>query len=219
MRIAAQRVEIGHPELDMGRACGNMDSRELILVNSLLRRLCQKYYEFPIIKKHLRKNRIDLTGRVILDAGCGSCYSCVLIASEFHPRELLAFDVMSQQVETARRKRRASKLFVGDAGNIGLRSAAFDAAFMVDVLHHIPAWKNAVMEICRVLRPGGVLLLEETSKETLDGGERYFGLYHPVESRFEWPELVKVIVESGFHVVDRWETYMGHHGSFLCVKR
>ena len=48
-----------------------IDSKELRVVNSVVREFCQKHYEFRAFKQYLKYNHIDLTGKVILDVGCG----------------------------------------------------------------------------------------------------------------------------------------------------
>lgn len=46
----------------------------------------------------------------------------------------------------------------GDATRLPLASAAFDAVLAVHVFHLIPLWREALAEVVRVLKPGGVLL-------------------------------------------------------------
>ena len=47
----------------------------------------------------------------------------------------------------------------GDATRLPFRDAVFGAAVARHVLHLIPRWQDAVAELARVVRPGGVLLL------------------------------------------------------------
>jgi SAM-dependent methyltransferase len=51
-------------------------------------------------------------------------------------------------------------LLRGDATDLPLRAASFGAVMASHVLHLIPAWKDAVDEAVRVLRPPGVLLVD-----------------------------------------------------------
>lgn len=53
----------------------------------------------------------------------------------------------------------APRLVEADATRLPLANAAFDAALSVHVLHLIPNWPQAVAELRRVLRPGGVYVL------------------------------------------------------------
>jgi ubiquinone/menaquinone biosynthesis C-methylase UbiE len=52
------------------------------------------------------------------------------------------------------------RLAVADAIRLPFRPRSFGSVIAAHVLHLIPAWRTAVREIVRVLRPGGVILLE-----------------------------------------------------------
>jgi hypothetical protein len=56
------------------------------------------------------------------------------------------------------------------------------------------------MEISRVLRPGGILLVEEP---------RY---------RFTWTELEQGIAQAGFEVLAMERFFLGYFRSYLCRK-
>jgi len=69
-----------------------------------------------------------------------------------------------------------------------------------------------------VLKPGGVFLIEEPDKVTLDRSERYLKIYHPQKSRFEWPEFTKGLTQSGFLITENRKIYFGFIKSFVCFK-
>ena len=196
-----------------------IDKKELRLVNTSLRGFFQRHYEFRTFKEYLRKNHIDLTNKVILDVGCGSGYSSELIIQELQPKELFAFDIMPEEVELAKQRGLSANIFVGDVTDIKLPSEKFDAVFIFDVLHHVPEWRTALKEINRVLKSGGVLLVQEPNKKGLDGIERYFKIHHPKESRFEPPEFIEGLEEYGFRVVDKRKLYVGLFQSCMCIKK
>jgi ubiquinone/menaquinone biosynthesis C-methylase UbiE len=70
--------------------------------------------------------------------------------------------------------------------------------YIFGILHHIPPWQQALKETARVLKPEGVLLLEEP-------------LY-----RFTWPELEAGIREAGMEIVERKAWLFGYFQSYLC---
>jgi SAM-dependent methyltransferase len=48
-------------------------------------------------------------------------------------------------------------LCAGDAAHLPFRDGSFDGIWCIGALHHMPAWRAAVAEAGRVLRPGGTL--------------------------------------------------------------
>jgi SAM-dependent methyltransferase len=195
-----------------------IDRRELGVINSAVRGFCQKHYEFRSFKRYLKDHQIDLTGSVILDAGCGSGYSSQLIVEGLQPKELYAFDVLPEEIELARCRNLPVNFFVGDICDTLLPSDRYDAVFAFDVLHHVPEWRFALKELNRVLKKGGVLLVHEPRKRALDNLERILKIQHPVESRFEWPELSGALSEAGFRIVQRRDLYLGLFLTCLCIK-
>ncbi|MBN1953576.1 MAG: class I SAM-dependent methyltransferase [Anaerolineae bacterium] len=184
-----------------------MDRTQLQVVNSRIRQLFQKYYEFRIHTRYLRQHQIDLTGGVILDAGCGSGYSTRLLVETFQPSEVYAFDIMPEQVELAKQQGLPAVVTVGDITAIDFPAQKFDAAFAFFVFHHAPDWSQAIAEVHRVLKPGGVLL----------GGEPKGK--HDEEVAFEWTSFVQELERSGFDVVESKNMYLGFFNSFMAVKR
>jgi SAM-dependent methyltransferase len=55
----------------------------------------------------------------------------------------------------------AAPVVQGDATRLPFRDGSFGAAFAVHVLHLIPAWREAVGELVRVVRPGGTILVSQ----------------------------------------------------------
>jgi ubiquinone/menaquinone biosynthesis C-methylase UbiE len=59
----------------------------------------------------------------------------------------------------------------GDATRLPYPDAAFDAAVDVNVFHLVPGWQDALREVGRVLKPGGVLLHGWTDTPHTDDGK------------------------------------------------
>jgi ubiquinone/menaquinone biosynthesis C-methylase UbiE/uncharacterized membrane protein YbhN (UPF0104 family) len=102
-------------------------------------------------------------GRRGLDVGCGQGWYVARM------REL-AFDVEGidesmAQVEAARRHvDDLAAIAQGSALNIPAPDASYDFAYCINVLHHLPSTadqQRAFAEIERVLRPGGLLFVQE----------------------------------------------------------
>jgi len=183
------------------RADMRLGKFEFMAMNNPLRRWSQKHVEFKIFKDQLNKAGIELNGKAIMDGGCGSGYSTGLIVSEFHPSRIEAFDFMPEQIALAKKRNLKVDFAVGDLTKIDAADGSFDAVFIFGVLHHIPEWTEALCQISRVLKPGGVLLVEEP---------RY---------RFNWNDFESGIGQAGFEIVDMTNIYFAwDFRAYLCRK-
>ena len=191
---------------------------EFIAMNNPIRRWIQKIIEFRLLAGFLKKHNIDLSGSVILDAGCGSGYSTKLIGSRYGPRELVAFDIMPEQIELAKKRYMKAMFFVGDVTEINSPSDKYDAVFVFGILHHVPEWKRALREVYRVLKPKGILLIEEVNKDGIGFVEKYLHFSHPKESRFDWPQFVEELQVVGFDIIEDSKIIFSVFHAYLCIK-
>ena len=90
----------------------------------------------------------------------------------------------------------------GDAGRLPIAANAVDAAITVDAFHHMPDQQAVVAEAARVIRPGGVFVIQEFDPShplgwLLVRAEHAIGM----GSTFYTPsELADLLVEAGFEV-------------------
>ena len=173
---------------------------EFLAMNNPLRRWHQKHIELKIFKDQLKKAGIELNGKVIMDGGCGSGYSTELIVNEFHPSHVVAFDFMPEQIALAKKRNLKVDFTVGDLTKIDSADGTFDAVFIFGVLHHIPKWTEAVSQISRVLKLGGVLLVEEPGH------------------KFDWNDFESRIRQAGFETVTIRKYFAWDFGSYLRSK-
>jgi len=173
---------------------------EFWAMNNPLRRLRQKYGEFPLLLKLLKLHDITLAGKVIMDMGCGSGYGTELIVKELKPSQVIAFDLMPEQIKLAQKRQLPVDFRVGDATAMEAADSSCHAVFDFGILHHIPLWRKALAETQRVLVPKGVLLIEEP--------HRMFG----------WAEFERGIQQAGFQILERRKWYGGFLRFFLAQK-
>ncbi|HVN49303.1 MAG TPA: class I SAM-dependent methyltransferase [Bacteroidota bacterium] len=174
---------------------------EFAAMNNPLREWRMKHQEFPLLHQMLQKHQIDLTGRRLVDMGCGSGYSTILLLQQFSPSHLTAFDIMPEQIALARKRNLNIDFNIGDATAIDIPDASCDAVFDFGILHHIPLWRKALSESARVLTGGGIMFIEEPHK------------------LFEWDEFEEGIQNAGFTILERKQWYFGFFRFFLAQKQ
>lgn len=73
----------------------------------------------------------------------------------------------------------------GDARHLPFASGSFDSGTCLDVLEHLPRPEEAISELARVIRAGGILVLETPNSELLK--ERLLGLLRRLGLRQRQP--------------------------------
>jgi ubiquinone/menaquinone biosynthesis C-methylase UbiE len=173
---------------------------EFYAMNNPVRRFIQKHGEFRVFKHFLKKQNINLSGKVIIDAGCGSGYSSNLIMDAFNPSELIAFDIMPEQIAIAQKRYTNITFKTGDLTEIKIPDSTTDAVFVFGILHHIPEWRKALRNISGFLKRAGVFLVDEP------------------KYRFTWNEFEQGIRDSGLSICER-KNFLGPlFRSYLCIK-
>lgn len=96
------------------------------------------------------------SGRDVFEAGCGTGLLLKEVAGI--ARRALGLDLSRGMLEPARD--RGLKVVQGSLVSIPLPSECFDLVYSMKVLAHVAPIEDAVSEMCRLVRPGGHLLLE-----------------------------------------------------------
>ena len=173
---------------------------ETLAVINPLRPLVQKYFEGQqLFRMGGTANRAK-----VLEIGCGSGSGIDLLFDTFKVREVDAFDIDFEMLKRTKRKRRLRslpvKLWVGNTRQIPLADASYDAVFDFGTLHHVHDWQSALLEIHRVIKPGGRFYVEEITRQFIVHPVWRFLLDHPQENRFDRRELVEELKKAGFDV-------------------
>lgn len=99
---------------------------------------------------------------VLADIGCGTG-SLTFELARFAQRAIgvdLSKEMLRRARAMAKQRGLANVEFrQGDALKLPLESGSVDAAFCVMVLHFLPAPADAVKELCRIVRPGGAVIV------------------------------------------------------------
>jgi len=110
----------------------------------------------------------------VLDCGCGAGDVSALLTE--HARVVVSLDVAQANVVQTRRNllERFGRAMVLRAGaeELPFTDGQFDAVILADVIEHIPRRAQAVAELARVLRPGGLLIMATPDRRVLETIEK-----------------------------------------------
>ena len=98
-------------------------------------------------------------GERVLEVGCGTGHLAAAVAARSGATEVHGVDLASVYVEYARRQYPDPRLVfrVGDACALDYPDRTFDRVLSMLVLHFVPRAGDAIAEMRRVARPGGIV--------------------------------------------------------------
>ena len=179
-----------------------LNSLEFVLMNNALRAASQRYVETP----RLIGPRGSLTGKRVLEIGCGRGVGMEILLS-LGAEHVTGFDLDPKMIALAEKRltryRNRAHVFVGDAEAIDAPDASVDAVVDYGVIHHIPNWKQALKEIARVLKPGGIFYFEDLLKGLISTWPAPLFFDHPQATQFYGREFRLELESTGLRV-QKW---------------
>jgi ubiquinone/menaquinone biosynthesis C-methylase UbiE len=124
-----------------------------------------KYYvemKVKLLREELENRVPELSGRALLDVGCGTGLAEELFATE--ERYLIGLDLAGDMLQIAKaRCDRASFVCADGSGGIPFPDNTFDAAFCFALMHHLrrDQRRRMMREIARVIKPDRYVLTFE----------------------------------------------------------
>ena len=166
-----------------------LNTIERWFVNSPLRQMKQQ-----LVMQWFKGTVALKTGSTILEVGCGRGVGANLIQKTYKPDRLYLLDLDLQMITKASRRINgrsgsAISLCVGDAIQLPYRDNSLDAVFGFGFLHHVPAWRDSLAEVTRVLKYGGVYFMEEYYPSLYQNFITRHILVHPEKDRFNSLDL------------------------------
>ena len=115
---------------------------------------------FPIQLYHRTATQADLSGKRVLEVGCGHGGGASYLMRTLHPASYTGLDLNPAAIAFCRKRHNLPGLdFVqGDAENLPFPDESFDAVINVESSHGYPRFPRFLAEVARVLRPGGHFL-------------------------------------------------------------
>lgn len=116
--------------------------------------------------RHDYRCQLEAIGRImpdrLIDIGCGPGAFLSLVKETFPDIQLNALDLSEEMIhETRERLSNTAIATVGDSENMPLKSEQYQVVTCNMSIHNYPHPQNAVNEMFRILKPGGVLLLND----------------------------------------------------------
>lgn len=106
-------------------------------------------------------------GKHVLDFGCGAGENSLLLAAR--GAHVTAIDISPDLIEIAQQRlalnHRTAEFHVASVYDTGLPDGSVDVVFCMAILHHLEL-ERAQREILRVLKPGGILIMQEPVRDS-----------------------------------------------------
>ena len=133
-------------------------------------RFVQEYFPYtnwypPLFRLKFLLNNIDKKEK-ILDAGCGSGWATVYLLKKGY--KVFSVDLSLNSIRKTKRissvTKAKSKIKRCDLTSLPFENNFFEVAFSFEVFEHIPDLDKALVELMRVIRPGGKLIVSIPNK-------------------------------------------------------
>ncbi len=141
-----------------------------------------------------------------LHIACGNGGPTALILKHFDLGKVSAIDRDADLIAEARGNPAFDRVdfSVGDVRSLGFADGLFDAVFDLADLHNFRDWERGLAEMKRVLRPGGLLIMEELSRESFaHSAGKLFKLLtdHPYDAMLTADGLRAAVLRDGFEIL------------------
>lgn len=147
------------------------------------------------------------SGSTILEVGCSSGYLLEALTKLNRDGITMAADIVRDPLEQVARRIPNIPLFRFDLLECPLPSSSVDAVVALNVLEHIEDDFQALKQIHRVLKPGGIAVLEvPAGPELFDNYDRVLMHFR----RYDMRGLQELVGEAGLRV-----EYSSHLGCFI----
>lgn len=146
----------------------------------------------------------------VLDVGGGAGAKAKILKSLFPRFKFSASDISRKAIKIAKKNPQGVEFFVADAAKLPIKDNQFDVVMMNSVLDHTLQPQQAVKEVYRVLKPGGIWLVTgplEAELTTIHGWLTKFDQFRQMRKErcghnfaFSRKTFLTMIKEAGFKI-------------------
>ncbi len=124
-------------------------------------KMCKK--DYPDVLAELEKEEFT----DLLDCGCGTAPIISLLKEKYPDKHYTGIDLTPKMIEVAKAKgMEGVNLVVGDCEKLPFADNSFDVVICCQSFHHYPNVQDFFDSVCRVLRPGGRLVLRDMTSNS-----------------------------------------------------
>jgi len=146
-----------------------------------------------------------VSGGRFLDVGCGTGEFISLLRDDF---EVYGAEVSQRYLQIARERYALPHLVAGELTTAGFDGDFFDVIQMRGVLQHLPDPLAQLREACRVMKPGGLLVISATPNIASPAARvfgPYFRLLAPDQMVYDFsPRTLRRLLEKAGYRVERF---------------
>lgn len=163
------------------------------------------------LQKHIR-----VKTPVILEVGCSSGFMLRLMRNHLTDALVMGSDVVNDSLERLAENLPNVPLFRFDLTCCPLPDNSVDAVVMLNVLEHIEDDATAIQQVYRILKPGGIAVIE------VPAGPNLYDIYDELLKhfrRYKSSDLCGLAKKTDFQVVDRSHLGFFFYPGFWLIKQ
>ena len=138
----------------------------------------------------------------IVDIGCGYGHALPLLDRQFDPDRIVGIDIDRTVLKVAKNKAIHCHcevlLIKGRSETIGLPDRTVDLIFCHQTFHHFVDQHAAIIEMFRILKPGGRLLFAESCRKYIHSWIIRLLFRHPMDMQKMAFQYLKLLRKTGF---------------------
>ena len=148
---------------------------------------------------------------VVVDVGCGYGRSFRLLKDRFAPQRLIGIDIEPKILEAASHQASRDGIDVeimrASSVKLPLEDRSVDLVLCHQTLHHLVDQEATLGEIRRILKPGGLLLVGESTRAYIHSWIIRWLFRHPMDVQRTAEQYLAMIRAAGFEIDERSISY------------